>query len=58
MLSECTFVVLYDTRQSTSLIMKCRYDEVTGLYYLQSRYYNPEIGRFLTRDSFEGFEDE
>ncbi|EGK08454.1 cell wall-associated protein [Desmospora sp. 8437] len=34
-----------------------RYDEVTGLYYLQSRYYNPETGRFLTRDSFEGFED-
>ncbi|GGA59604.1 hypothetical protein GCM10007416_35760 [Kroppenstedtia guangzhouensis] len=35
-----------------------RYDEVTGLYYLQSRYYSPETGRFLTRDSFEGFEDE
>ncbi|QKI81227.1 RHS repeat-associated core domain-containing protein [Kroppenstedtia eburnea] len=35
-----------------------RYDEVTGLYYLQSRYYNPETGRFLTRDSFEGFENE
>jgi RHS repeat-associated protein len=35
-----------------------RYDEVTGLYYLQSRYYHPEIGRFLTRDSFEGFESE
>ncbi|EGK10824.1 cell wall-associated protein, partial [Desmospora sp. 8437] len=35
-----------------------RYDEVTGLYYLQSRYYNPETGRFLTRNSFEGFEDE
>nr|WP_280525615.1 RHS repeat-associated core domain-containing protein [Kroppenstedtia eburnea] len=34
------------------------YDEVTGLYYLQSRYYNPETGRFLTRDSFEGFENE
>jgi RHS repeat-associated protein len=32
-----------------------RYDTVTGLYYLQSRYYHPEIGRFLTRDSFEGF---
>ncbi|PTM59264.1 DNRLRE domain-containing protein [Desmospora activa] len=35
-----------------------RYDEVTGLYYLQSRYYNPDTGRFLTRDLFEGFEDE
>ena len=24
------------------------------LYYLQSRYYNPETGRFLTRDTFKG----
>ncbi|GGA58417.1 hypothetical protein GCM10007416_34540 [Kroppenstedtia guangzhouensis] len=35
-----------------------RYDEVTGLYYLQSRYYNPETGRFLTRDVFEGVDTE
>ena len=35
-----------------------RYDGETGLYYLQSRYYNPETGRFLTRDTFEGFENE
>jgi RHS repeat-associated protein len=34
------------------------YDTVTGLYYLQSRYYDPDTGRFLTRDSFLGFEDE
>ena len=27
------------------------YDTETGLYYLQSRYYNPEIGRFLNSDS-------
>ncbi len=27
------------------------YDEETGLYYLQSRYYDPEIGRFMTIDS-------
>ncbi|MBH8599713.1 MULTISPECIES: RHS repeat-associated core domain-containing protein [unclassified Thermoactinomyces] len=31
-----------------------RYDKETGLYYLQSRYYNPDTGRFLTRDTFEG----
>jgi len=35
-----------------------RYDKETGLYYLQSRYYNPEMGRFLTRDVFEGFLNE
>ncbi len=27
------------------------YDTETKLYYLQSRYYNPEIGRFLNSDS-------
>ena len=27
------------------------YDTETGLYYLQSRYYNPEIGRFINADS-------
>ena len=26
------------------------YDQETGLYYLQSRYYNPEIGRFINAD--------
>ena len=28
------------------------YDQETGLYYLQSRYYNPELGRFICADSF------
>ena len=27
------------------------YDRETGLYFLQTRYYDPEIGRFLNRDS-------
>ncbi len=27
------------------------YDVQTGLYYLQSRYYDPEVGRFLNADS-------
>ena len=27
------------------------YDRETGLYYLQSRYYNPTIGRFINADS-------
>ena len=26
------------------------YDQETGLYYLQSRYYDPEIGRFINAD--------
>ena len=28
------------------------YDHETGLYYLQSRYYDPEVGRFLNADVF------
>ena len=28
------------------------YDHETSLYYLQSRYYNPTIGRFLNADAF------
>ena len=28
------------------------YDMETGLYYLQSRYYNPEIGRFISADNY------
>ena len=28
------------------------YDTETGLYYLQSRYYDPEIGRFINADSY------
>jgi len=27
------------------------YDEETGLYYLRSRYYNPEWGRFINADA-------
>jgi RHS repeat-associated protein len=30
------------------------YDASTGLYYLNARYYNPETGTFLTRDSERG----
>ena len=29
------------------------YDEETGFYYLQSRYYNPEVGRFISADDTE-----
>jgi RHS repeat-associated protein len=31
-----------------------RFDEETGLYYLNSRYYNPEIGRFINADGLMG----
>ena len=28
------------------------YDTETGLYYLQSRYYDPQVGRFINADAF------
>ncbi|WP_082435806.1 RHS repeat-associated core domain-containing protein [Desnuesiella massiliensis] len=31
-----------------------RYDSETSLYYLQSRYYNPEWGRFINADNLGG----
>jgi RHS repeat-associated protein len=31
-----------------------RYDNETGYYYLQSRYYNPEIGKFINADALGG----
>ncbi|MFZ2258134.1 MAG: RHS repeat-associated core domain-containing protein, partial [Clostridiaceae bacterium] len=34
-----------------------RYDTETGLYYLQSRYYNPEIGRFINADNIENVDN-
>ncbi|WP_420795533.1 RHS repeat-associated core domain-containing protein [Desulforamulus aeronauticus] len=30
------------------------YDDESGLYHLRSRYYDPTIGRFISRDSYEG----
>ncbi|QUI24512.1 DNRLRE domain-containing protein [Vallitalea pronyensis] len=34
-----------------------KYDETIGLYYLMARYYDSKIGRFITRDTFYGFDD-
>ena len=30
------------------------YDELTGLYYFNSRYYNPDTATFITQDSYRG----
>ena len=34
------------------------YDQTTGLYYLNARYYDPEEGRFLTEDTYCGENDQ
>ena len=33
------------------------YDEETGLYYLESRYYDPETGRFINADEVEALDE-
>ena len=34
------------------------YDRILGLYFLTSRYYDPEIGRFISPDSLEYLDPE
>lgn len=34
------------------------FDRETGTYYAKARYFDPELGRFLSQDSFTGFDDE
>lgn len=34
------------------------YDELTGLYYFNSRYYNPDTATFITQDSYRGEADD
>jgi RHS repeat-associated protein len=36
------------------LLFRYRYDNETGLYYLNSRYYNPVWGRFINADEYVG----
>ena len=31
-------------------------DDETGLIYLRARYYDPSVGRFISKDPFEGFD--
>lgn len=31
-----------------------QYDDETGLYYLRARYYDPSVGRFINKDTYEG----
>lgn len=34
------------------------YDVETGYYYLRTRYYDPQIARFISEDTFSGFYDD
>ena len=57
-MSDYIFNLIFDTRRKEYIIIleiklgSYVYDTETGLYYLQSRYYDPEIGRFINADAF------
>lgn len=46
---------LNETTPNDFLYAGERYDDETGLIYLRKRYYDPETGRFLSKDPFPGF---
>ena len=45
-----TMIQGYDQAKNEICYAGGIYDQSTGLYYLNARYYNPEDGRFLTED--------
>ena len=49
-----TMIQGYDQAKNEICYAGGIYDQSTGLYYLNARYYNPEDGRFLTEDTYHG----
>ena len=52
-----TMIQDYDQAKNEICYAGGIYDQSTGLYYLNARYYNPEDGRFLTEDTYHGEND-
>lgn len=52
--SFCTYVGQCIGNTSVIGYAGYQYDAETGLYYVQSRYYNPYIGNFVSKDAFHG----
>jgi len=46
---------LNETTPNDFLYTGERYDDETGLIYLRKRYYDPETGRFLSKDPYPGY---
>jgi len=44
-----------ETTANDFLYVGEQYDDETGLIYLRKRYYDPETGRFLSKDPFPGY---
>jgi RHS repeat-associated protein len=52
-----TMIQGYDQAKNEVCYTGGIYDQSTGLYYLNARYYDPEDGRFLTEDTYHGEND-
>lgn len=52
--SCCPLLALWQTAWVRSILCSTggMFTRETGLYYLQSRYYDPEIGRFINADAY------
>jgi RHS repeat-associated protein len=44
----------YDTEETDYLYTGQEFDDESGLMYYNARYYNPVVGRFISRDSYMG----
>lgn len=51
-------MIQYFTHKNPYRYRGYRYDTETRLYYLQSRYYNPEWGRFINAKDIVGVTEE
>ena len=53
-----TLIASNTTAQTAYLYCGEQLDSNLGFYYLRARYLNPNTGRFWTRDTFEGFQED
>ena len=48
----CQFVFNWLQEKDYLIVNAVEYERETGFYYVSSRYYDPEIGRFINADSY------
>jgi RHS repeat-associated protein len=53
-MTVATTCAIHEVPRLRSICSGEQYDSDLGLYYLRARYYNPQTGRFLSRDPEDG----